>query len=163
MVDLINATLRSLEKEHVAAEPKHLAALLSVAERAYRRPLTANERADILAYYKKLRSENHVSHEDAVRDSLVSILMSPDFLYRFDLATRTIRLHDVIQSYLQQAVGDGLPAFHAHLLDAYTLTRWADLPPEEPYLWDHLAGHLAAATSPPAGPPPADPSHPGRS
>ena len=55
---LINATLRNLEKQHVAAEPKHLAALVSFAQRAYRRPLTANERADLLAYYKKLRSES---------------------------------------------------------------------------------------------------------
>ena len=30
----------------------------SFAERAYRRPLTANERADLLAYYKKLRTKN---------------------------------------------------------------------------------------------------------
>ena len=83
---LINATLRNLEKQHKAAEPKHLAALTRFAERAYRRPLTQAERADLLAYYKKLRTENRLSHEDAVRDSIVSVLMSPDFLYRFDLA-----------------------------------------------------------------------------
>ena len=83
---LINTTLRNLEKEHVAAEPKHLAALVKFAERAYRRPLTANERADVLAYYKKLRTQNRLSHEDAVRDSIVSILMAPDFLYRIDLS-----------------------------------------------------------------------------
>jgi len=34
---------------------------------------------------------------------------------------------------------------HAHLLDAYAFTRWADLPDDEPYLWDHLADHLVAA------------------
>ena len=51
----------------------------------------------------------------------------------------------MIRSYLQQAVGDALPALHAHLLDAYTLKRWADLPGDEPYLWDHLAEHLVAA------------------
>jgi len=44
-------------------------------------------------------------------------------LLTFDLATRTIRLHDVIRSYLQQEVGAALPALHAHLLDAYALTR----------------------------------------
>jgi hypothetical protein len=84
---LVNTTLRNLEKQHVAAEPKHLAALVSFAQRAYRRPLTASERNDVLAYYKKLRSEAKLSHEDAVRDTIVSILMSPDFLYRFDMAT----------------------------------------------------------------------------
>ena len=67
-------------------------------------------------------------------------------LLNFDLATRTIRLHDVIRSYLQKAVGAALPALHAHLLDAYALKRWADLPDDEPYLWDHLAYHLVEAS-----------------
>src|SRR6266704_3291680 len=67
-------------------------------------------------------------------------------LLRYDLATRTIRLHDVIRSYLQKAAGDELPALHAHLLDAYALKHWADLSPDEPYLWDHLAEHLIDAS-----------------
>jgi NB-ARC domain-containing protein/WD40 domain-containing protein len=66
-------------------------------------------------------------------------------LLRCDLGAGTIRLHDVIRSYLQKAVGAALPALHAHLLDAYALKRWADISLDEPYLWDHLAGHLAAA------------------
>ena len=82
---LVNATLRNMEKEHAAAEPKHLAALVRFAEHAYRRPLTANERAGLLAYYKTIRTQNRVSHEEAIRDSIVAVLMSPDFLYRFDL------------------------------------------------------------------------------
>src|SRR6266566_458729 len=67
-------------------------------------------------------------------------------LLHYDLATRTIRLHDVIRSYLQQVVGDELPALHARLLDIYALKHWADLSPDEPYLWDHLAGHLIEAS-----------------
>ncbi len=84
---LVNATLRGLEKQHMAAEPRHLAGLLRFAEHAYRRPLTANERTDLLAYYKKLRAETRIDHEAAMRDCIVSVLMSPDFLYRFDSAT----------------------------------------------------------------------------
>ena len=38
-------------------------------------------------YYRKLRSEKELSHEDAIRDSVVSVLMSPDFLYRLDLSS----------------------------------------------------------------------------
>ncbi len=83
---LVNATLRHVEKEKAAAEPRHLAALVRFTERAYRRPLTPAERAGILDYYKKLRTEARLSHDDAIRDSIVAVLMSPDFLYRFDLA-----------------------------------------------------------------------------
>jgi mono/diheme cytochrome c family protein len=84
--DGMNGTLRSLEKERADAEPKHLHALLRFAQRAYRRPLSEHERADILAYYHQLRTKNELSHEDAIRDSVVSILMSPEFLYRLDLS-----------------------------------------------------------------------------
>jgi WD40 repeat protein len=83
--------------------------------------------------------------DDFETEELCQTLYRHSLLLTFDLATRTIRLHDVIRSYLQKAVGNALPALHAHLLDAYALTRWADLPDDEPYLWDHLAGHLVAA------------------
>ncbi len=78
-------------------------------------------------------------------EELCRTLYQHSLLLTFDLATRTIRLHDVIRSYLQKAVGDALPTLHARLLDAYALKRWADLPGDEPYLWDHLAKHLVSA------------------
>jgi WD40 repeat protein len=83
--------------------------------------------------------------DDFDTEELCRTLYRHSLLLNFDLATRTIRLHDVIRSYLQKAVGEWLPALHAQLLDAYALTRWADLPADEPYLWDHLAEHLVAA------------------
>ena len=63
----------------------HLKALLDFARRAYRRPLTEAERADLLAFYQSLRQKEGLSHEDAIRDSVVSVLMSPNFLFRLDL------------------------------------------------------------------------------
>jgi hypothetical protein len=83
---LKDATIRKVEKARIAAEPAQVAALAPFAERAWRRPVTAAERANLTAYYKTLRTQNQLSHEDAIRDSIVGILMSPDFLYRFDLA-----------------------------------------------------------------------------
>ena len=83
--DRINATLRGIEQARQLAEPKHLEALVRFAARAYRRPLAPAEREDLLAYYRVLRTKNELPHEEAIRDSVVSILMSPDFLYRIDL------------------------------------------------------------------------------
>jgi len=81
----VNDTLRGIEKERAAAEPLHLQALLKFAARAYRRPLSKAESDDLIAYYHELREKEGLSHADAIRDSVVSILMSPDFCYRFDL------------------------------------------------------------------------------
>lgn len=83
----VNATLRSVERMRVDAEPKHLDALLAFAARAYRRPLAADERSRILAYYGSLRKTSGLTHEEAMRDSIVSVLMSPKFSYRIDLSS----------------------------------------------------------------------------
>jgi WD40 repeat protein len=83
--------------------------------------------------------------DDFDTEELCQTLYRHSLLLTFDLTTRTIRLHDVIRSYLQKEAGDKLSTLHEHLLDAYNLTRWADLPADEPYLWDYLAEHLFAA------------------
>ncbi|HZS05667.1 MAG TPA: DUF1592 domain-containing protein [Blastocatellia bacterium] len=81
----VNSSLRWVEKAKVDAVPTHLDALLDFAARAYRRPLTRAETADLLGYYRTLREKDGLSHEDAIRDSIVCVLMSPDFCYRIDL------------------------------------------------------------------------------
>ena len=82
---------RRSSETRVEAEPRHLDALLKFAARAYRRPLTQAERDDLLAYYRTLREKNSLTHEEAIRDSIVSVLMSPDFCYRIDLSRRRRR------------------------------------------------------------------------
>jgi len=81
----VDDALRRIERMRVEAEPHHLEALLRFAARAYRRSLSPTERDGFLGYYRKLRAESELTHEEAVRDSIVSILMSPDFCYRLDL------------------------------------------------------------------------------
>ena len=84
--DGINATLRWMERARIEAEPRHQDALLAFAARAYRRPLDEADRADILAYYRELRDTSGLTHAEAMRASIVSLLVSPDFCYRIDLA-----------------------------------------------------------------------------
>ncbi len=81
----VNDTLRSVERMRTDAEPHHLDALLKFAARAYRRPLSQPERDNIVSFYGSLREKSGLSHEEAIRDSIVSVLMSPRFSYRIDL------------------------------------------------------------------------------
>jgi hypothetical protein len=83
--EAINATLRATEQARRAAEPRHLQAMLDLAARAYRRPLSPAEREDLTTYYRTLRDKSGLDHEEAMRDLLVSVLMSPDFCYRIDV------------------------------------------------------------------------------
>lgn len=82
---IINQQIRQMEQATKAAKPVHLRAIARFADRAYRRPLTPAERKDLNTFYDQLRTKEGASHEDALRDLVVTVLMSPNFWYRVDL------------------------------------------------------------------------------
>jgi WD40 repeat protein len=66
---------------------------------------------------------------------------------------RQYTLHDLLHSYTQEQLDRRLKQTHIDLLNAHapalrsgrTERFWADLPDDQPYLWDHLAYHLIEA------------------
>ena len=139
--DRVNTTLRNLEKERMDAKPKHLEALLRFAAHAYRRPLTKAERDDLLAYYHALRTKNELSHEEALRNSIVSVLMSPDFLYRFDLVdtTTTSSRSAIRTAALKTSAGTpSRPLTSYALASRLSYFLWSSMPDDE------LLRHAAA-------------------
>ena len=140
--DQTNATLRSLEKERAEAEPKQLEALLQFAARAYRRPLSDAERADLLDYYHQVRTQNQLSREEALRDVITSVLMEPDFLYRLDISNGMTASSAGARSHA--ALLHTSTAVPSEPLSSYALASrlsyflWASMPDEE------LLRHAAA-------------------
>jgi len=63
----------------------HLDAVIALAARAYRRPVSSAEEKELREFYRWLRKEDELSHEEAIQDTIVSLLMSPRFCYRLDL------------------------------------------------------------------------------
>jgi hypothetical protein len=84
--DGINAQIRWVEQARVEAEPRQLDAMLDFAARAYRRSLAPAERDSLLGFYRHLRRVEGRSHDEAIQDTFVAILMSPHFCYRMELA-----------------------------------------------------------------------------
>ncbi|MBS0266012.1 MAG: DUF1592 domain-containing protein, partial [Planctomycetes bacterium] len=84
--DEMEQTIRRVERDRAAAELTHLAELNNFARRAFRRPLSERELGDLRGFYQHQREDEGLSHEDALRDTLTRILLSPHFSYRFDLA-----------------------------------------------------------------------------
>jgi hypothetical protein len=119
----VNDTVRWVEKARIDAEPSHREALLQFAAHAYRRPLTKDEKVDLLAYYQTLRKEAGLSHEEAMRESIVSVLMAPDLTYRMDLATFDKGIH---------------PLSDYDLASRLSYFLWSSIPDEE------LLAHAAA-------------------
>ena len=153
--DRIDSTLRSLEKMRVAAEPVQVEALVEFAARAYRRPLTKTERDGLVVYYRKLRDNGALSHEDAMRDSIASILISPEFFYRIDLldasrqngsagsgasaAAQAMAAKRARAATAPASVGAPLPAYALASRLSYFL--WSSMPDEE-LLKDAGSGEL---------------------
>jgi hypothetical protein len=128
----VNARLRWVEKTRLEAEPKHLDALLDFGARAYRRQLSQAERADLVGYYRSLRDESGLDHADAIRDSIVSVLMSPDFCYRLDLIGSAHppsprRRRDPAQ----QSSAAGVPLSDHALASRLSYFVWASMPDAE--------------------------------
>ncbi len=88
--DDLSKTFRLQDRLRIEAEPKHVSALVELAERAYRRPLDDRDREDIVAFYHSLRQVDGLSHEEAIRDGVVRVLMSPRFCYRVDLQAEDV-------------------------------------------------------------------------
>jgi hypothetical protein len=131
----ISAQIRHVEQARRGAEPSHLAALATFAARAYRRPLSAAERDDVLAFYRKLRERDQLSHEDAMRDTVVSVLLSPRFCYRVDLppAGATNRTGPV-----RAETPEVQPLSDYALASRLSYFLWSSMPDEE------LLAHAAA-------------------
>ncbi len=126
----------------VAALPADLrAALLGLAVFP---PDTAIPVAAVARYWAHTRGRNA---EETAAD--LDRLVAAEVLQRSGRETGTIGFHDLAHEYLLLNA-DALPALHAQLLDAYRglldePDQWWTLPLDEPYVWEHLAGHLAGA------------------
>ena len=112
----MSKTIRRVEAERQAAEPRQLESVLRLASRAYRRPLKSLERDSLLAFYRELRARHELDHEPALRDLFVALLVSPRFSYR------------VVRSE---------PGRATHRLDGFELASrlsyflWSSLPDQE--------------------------------
>src|SRR5262245_35801928 len=131
--DRTNAQIRWVERARLEAEPRQLDALLKFAARAYRRPLAQEEREDILAYYRELREKKGLSHEESMRGSVASILVSPDFLYRVDLVDAG---HKSANSSMAAGAAGAAGAARYRPLSGYALASrlsyflWSSMPDE---------------------------------
>ncbi|MEZ6039371.1 MAG: DUF1592 domain-containing protein [Planctomycetaceae bacterium] len=130
----MNGAIRWVEQAHLAAEASHLVQLEVFAAKCYRRPLADTEKHELKTFYQSLRSKDGLTHEEAIQDTIVSLLVSPLFFYRTDLAART---------------NDSGPSLtiNRHALDRFQLASrlsyflWSSMPDEE-LLNLAASGHL---------------------
>jgi hypothetical protein len=81
----INQRSAAFKQRLVDTQPRHLEAVLEFAEKAYRRPLTDDEKNELRGLYHKLRREE-IPHDEAIRLLLARVFVAPAFLYRLENA-----------------------------------------------------------------------------
>lgn len=79
----INDRAAAFRQTLVDSERNHMPALLELAARAYRRPLSDAEADQLRNFYVHLRQEE-IPHDESIRLSLARVLVAPAFLYRVE-------------------------------------------------------------------------------
>jgi WD40 repeat protein len=72
-------------------------------------------------------------------------LHSYSLLLGFNPIQMSIRLHDIVRTYIRTEAKMDLAMLNARFLEAYGFSSWAELPSNESYLWENLAYHLLEA------------------
>lgn len=71
-----------VESEQMAAQAGHVDDAIAFAARAWRRPLSAEEKDRLRGFYTAAREDDDLDHRKAIRMLLTRVLISPAFLYR---------------------------------------------------------------------------------
>jgi hypothetical protein len=115
----------------VAAEPRQVAAILELAARAYRRPLTKREGDELSGLYRSLRDQE-LPHEEAFRLTLARVFVAPAFLYRIEgvplAADSTNRAGDAGTS---TSGTPSVPVSDWELATRLSYFLWSSLPDDE--------------------------------
>ncbi len=117
--------IRAVEQGRLQAEASHLRDLVAFAERAYRRPLEKSEADELRAFYRKLRKQDDLDHEEALRDALASVLLAPQFCYRLDLPAPGTQAPAKTNSFAVEPLSD------IALASRLSYFLWSSMPDEE--------------------------------
>jgi Protein of unknown function (DUF1592)/Protein of unknown function (DUF1588)/Protein of unknown function (DUF1587)/Protein of unknown function (DUF1585)/Protein of unknown function (DUF1595)/Cytochrome C oxidase, cbb3-type, subunit III len=79
----LRATYDVANAAETAARPRHIEDCLQFASRAWRRPLTANEKQGLRAFYQKALAADP-DHVRAIKTVIARILVAPEFLYKLE-------------------------------------------------------------------------------
>tara|TARA_R110002072_G_C7978294_1_gene535840 strand:- start:20021 stop:24202 length:4182 start_codon:yes stop_codon:yes gene_type:complete len=120
----LNDRAERFRKRMRDTEPVHVKALLELADRAWRRSLSAHEEAELKNLYARLRDVG-VDHDSAIQLTLARVLSSPNFLYRREVSRRG---------------PDPSPVSNDELATRLSYFLWSSLPDEELRMPVHAAG-----------------------
>jgi hypothetical protein len=124
--DSADKSIRWVDRARRDAEPSHLESMFDFAVRAFRRPLSPADRADLLSFYREALQRYGLDHETAIREVIALVLTSPKFLYRVESL---------------EARGGIQPLTDLDLASRLSYFLWSSMPDEQLFQLA-AAGHL---------------------
>ena len=123
----MNRQIRSLERKLEQSQQVQLQSLLALTARAFRRPISDREQQEILSFYERSRKLPNADHRSAMEDTLISILVSPSHLFRWDLQSQgpartsltSLELANRVSFFVWSSIPDGQ-------LQQAVATQWND-------------------------------------
>mgnify|MGYP000256475602 CR=1 FL=1 len=107
-----------VQSQFAAAESRHVADVVDFASRAWRRPLTSQEKNQLHSFYRTLRHQSQLDHRTSIVALLSRVLVSPAFLYRSE---RTLAAND----------NEVRPLTDWELASRLSFLVWSSVPDEE--------------------------------
>jgi hypothetical protein len=77
----------AVQKTQLSAQPGHVEDCIRFAAKAWRRPLSEQEKDNLRSFYVTSREAGKLDHDKAIRATLTRILIAPAFLYRLEQPT----------------------------------------------------------------------------
>ena len=122
----LQQSFRSVQTAFESARLGHLDDVIEIANAAWRRPLTAEEKDQLRLYYEQLRDEMGFNHPKAIRTLLTRVLMAPHFIYH------TERPHAVANLLSAQNQEDQVvPLSDWELASRLSYFLWSSIPDDE--------------------------------
>ncbi|OYP28230.1 DUF1592 domain-containing protein [Rhodopirellula sp. MGV] len=128
--DAVNEKVQAVAHAKTLSYDAHVNDLDRIAERAFRRPLLDSEREGLHEFYHALVDVDGLTHEDAIRDVIVSILISPHFCYRVQ-NSNAVAIESAVESTAKEEnVASVKPLGAYELASRLSYFVWASMPDE---------------------------------
>jgi len=88
-IEVIKTENSAIDKALLAAQPGHVEDCLQLASKAWRRPLSLQEKDRLRRFYTQARETGKLTHNDAIRALIARVLVAPAFLYRLEQPSQT--------------------------------------------------------------------------
>ena len=83
-VEALYHEYNQVDRAQLQAQPRHVEDVIDLAARAWRRPLTQQEKDKLRRLYTVVREERSLDHRSAIRAMITQVLVAPEFLYRLE-------------------------------------------------------------------------------